>query len=87
MGAKSKGTSESTAAGVTTTSDIDDNSKDGLAGTDFGVNVGLAYAMESGFGVEARFSQGLSNIYDLDGMDDKFSNRVISVGVFYLLGN
>ncbi|MFM1998215.1 MAG: hypothetical protein RL204_162 [Bacteroidota bacterium] len=87
MGAKSKGTSEATVAGVTTTTDIDDNSKDGLSSTDFGINVGLAYAMESGFGVEARFSQGLSNIYDIDGMDDKFSNRVISVGVFYLLGN
>jgi opacity protein-like surface antigen len=87
MGAKSTGTSESTVAGVTTTTDIDDDSKEGLAGTDFGINVGLAYAMESGFGVEARFSQGLSNIYDIDGMDDTFSNRVISVGVFYLLGN
>jgi hypothetical protein len=87
MGAKSKGTSESTVAGVTTSTDIDDDSKDGLSSTDFGINVGLAYAMESGFGVEARFSQGLSNIYDIEGLDDKFSNRVISVGVFYLLGN
>lgn len=87
MGAKSKGTTESTVAGVTTTTDIDESSTDGLSSTDFGINVGLAYAMESGFGVEARFSQGLSNIYDIDGLDDKFSNRVISVGIFYLLGN
>ncbi|MFZ4784189.1 MAG: porin family protein [Flavobacteriales bacterium] len=87
MSAKSKGTSEATIDGVTTTTDVDDDSKDGLAGTDFGVNVGLAYALESGLGFEARFSQGLSNIYDIDGLDDKFSNRVISIGVFYLLGN
>lgn len=87
MGAKSKGTFESTTAGVTTTTDIDDDSKDGLAGADFGIDLGVAYGMESGFGVEARFSQGLANIYDIEGLDDKFSNRVISVGVFYLLGN
>lgn len=87
MGAKAKGTTESTVDGVTTTADIDDDSKDGLAGTDFGLGLGLAYGMESGLGFEARFSQGLSNIVDVDGVDDKFSNRVISVGVFYMLGN
>lgn len=87
MGAKQKGSSESTVNGVTTTTDIDDNSKEGLSSTDFGVNFGLGYAMASGFGVEARFSQGLANIYDIEGLDDMFSNRVISVGVFYILGN
>jgi hypothetical protein len=92
MGANRSGDLTSTvtnSAGTTTVSEsIDEDVKEFYNGTDFGINVGLGFQTESGFGVEARLTQGLSNLADPDlETADKISNQVISVGVFYMLGN
>lgn len=86
MAANSKGTSESTIGGITTSTDVDTDTKDFYNGVDFGINLGLGFKINDNFGAEARFSQGLSNIADSDLGNDTYTNRVISVGVFYLLG-
>ncbi len=56
--------------------------KDGLKGTDFGLNLGLG-ATFSKFSVDARYSLGLSNISDVDGGDLK--NNVIQISLGYQL--
>jgi hypothetical protein len=60
--------------------------KDGLKGLDLGLGFGAGYQTESGFGVNARFNLGLSNMVDDGGDDFKWKNSVIQIGVFYLLG-
>lgn len=93
MSANAKGSSETTISGAgagidgTTTTDVDAETKDFYNGLDLGVNVGVGLNFTENLGAEVRFSQGLSNIADGDNGGDTFHNRVISVGVFYLLGN
>ncbi len=92
MGANFSGDYTSSSSGpggsVSVSESIDEDVKEFYNGTDFGINVGLGFQTESGFGVEARLTQGLSNLADPDfDTDDKVSNQVISVGVFYMLGN
>lgn len=60
--------------------------KDGLKGLDLGWGIGLGYQTASGFGVNARYNIGLSNVVDEGGGDVKWKNSVIQIGVFYLLG-
>ena len=64
--------------------DDDVDIKDELKGLDISWAIGAAYLTESGFGVNARFNLGLSNISDSD--EGKIKNSVIQIGVFYLLG-
>ena len=66
-------------AGKTST-DIKDNFKT----ADFGWVVGLGYIFHSGFGVDARYNLGISNIND--GSTTKVNNRVFQAGVFYQFG-
>ena len=58
--------------------------KDDLKSTDFGVNLGLGYKMESGLNFGARYNLGLSNANDSD-IDDgaEYKNSVIQVSVGY----
>ena len=57
--------------------------KDQFKKIDFGVTAGVSYVHPpSGFGVDARYNLGLSNIAE-SGSDAK--NRGFAVGVFYLL--
>ncbi len=59
---------------------------DEIKGIDFGLNFGLAYKLESGIFLVARYNLGLSNINDVEGADNlKKQNRVIqfSVGYFF----
>lgn len=57
--------------------------KDQIKGADFGVGVGAGYVhVPSGWGVDARYNFGLSNINEEDGL--KSMNRGFQVGVFYL---
>ncbi|HRE38196.1 MAG TPA: porin family protein [Chitinophagaceae bacterium] len=58
--------------------------KDEFKGTDFGVNLGLGYQFSNGFGLNARYTFGMSNIIDETDVDVK--NRVFSVGVFFNFG-
>jgi hypothetical protein len=66
--------------------DEEQDIKDGLKGLDLAWGIGLGYQTESGFGVNARYNLGFSNIIDDGGDDFKWKNSVIQVGVFYLLG-
>ncbi len=57
---------------------------DEIKGIDFGLNFGLAYKLESGIFLAARYNLGLSNINDLTESDDlKNQNRVIQVSAGY----
>lgn len=56
---------------------------DGLNAVDFGIGAGVGYVHPpSGFGVDARYNLGLSNIHEDDAV--KSYNRGFQVGVFYL---
>lgn len=57
--------------------------KDNLQGVDFGLGLGASYVNPaSGFGFDARYNHGLSNINENDGFDSY--NRGFQLGVFYL---
>ena len=66
----------------TETNDVSVDVKDQLKGTDLGLGFGLGYIhVPSGFGVDARYNLGLTNISDDD--DNKAMNRGFQLGVFY----
>ena len=57
---------------------------DEIIGIDFGLDFGLAYKLESGVFLAARYNLGLSNINDVKGSDElKNQNRVIQVSAGY----
>ncbi len=57
---------------------------DEIKGIDFGLNFGLAYRLESGVFLAARYNLGLSNINDFEGADEiKNQNQVIQVSAGY----
>lgn len=65
----------------TTKTDI----KSDLKPVDLGLGFGIGYIhVPSGFGVDARYNLGLSNINDNDNNGVKSFNRGFQVGVFYL---
>jgi hypothetical protein len=56
--------------------------KDQLKGVDFSLGFGLGYIhVPTGFGVDARYNYGVSNISEDDGT--KSMNRGFQLGVFY----
>ena len=63
----------------------DEDIKDFLKSTDFGVNIGLGYKLESGLNFGARYNLGLSNVNDSDDFDggSEYKNGVIQVSVGY----
>ena len=65
--------------------DGEEDIKDFLKSTDFGVNLGLGYKMESGLNFGARYNLGLSNVNDSDDLDAgaEYKNSVIQVSVGY----
>jgi hypothetical protein len=60
-----------------TETDADDN----FESTDFSWSFGASYITKKGFGVDARYNHGISNISDAP--NNKFRNRVFQFGVFY----
>ena len=59
---------------------------DEIKGIDFGLDFGLAYKLESGIFLAARYNLGLSNINDIEASDElKNQNRVmqLSAGYFF----
>lgn len=52
---------------------------------DFSWTAGLGYLSQTGFGIDARYNYGLSNINDFGSA--KLNNRVFQVSLFYLLDN
>ena len=62
------------------------DNKDDLNLIDLSLGVGLSYVVPStGFGVDARYNHGLSNINKNDAV--KSFNRGIQLGVFYIFGH
>lgn len=59
--------------------------KDNLKGIDFAWVFGVGYLTPAGFGVDARYNLGISNINDLTSAN--VNNRVFAVGVFYQFKN
>jgi len=60
--------------------------KDNYNTVDFGIGAGVGYIHPpSGFGVDARYNLGLSNINENDAI--KSTNRGFQVGVFYLFNH
>lgn len=60
--------------------------KDAYKSTDFSWAIGAGYLTKSGFGFNARFNLGLSNLSEVEIDDYKIKNSVIQVGVFYAFG-
>ncbi len=57
---------------------------DEIKGIDFGLDFGLAYKLESGIFLTARYNLGLTNINDIEGLDEfKNQNRVIQISAGY----
>ena len=62
------------------------DNKDYLNPIDFGVGIGVSYVVPStGFGIDARYNLGLSNINKDDVV--KSTNRGLQLGVFYIFGH
>jgi hypothetical protein len=62
------------------------NSDDDLNSIDFGLGIGASYVVPStGFGIDARYNLGLSNINKNDAV--KSTNRGLQLGVFYIFGH
>jgi hypothetical protein len=58
---------------------------DDFNNVDFSWTAGLGYLSQTGFGIDARYNFGLSNVNE--GAGAKLKNNVIQVGLFYLLDN
>lgn len=50
---------------------------------DFGVNLGLGYKLDNGLNFGVRYNFGLSNVNDIDGLNDKNRNNTLQVSVGY----
>jgi hypothetical protein len=62
----------------------DINRKSDFKNIDAGLGVGLGYLSYSGFGIDARYNIGLSNIND---GGNEVRNRVFQVGLFYMFNS
>ena len=60
----------------------DEDIKDFIKGTDFGVNFGIGYQMETGLNFGARYNLGLSDIPE-DSGGDSIKNGVFQISVGY----
>ena len=58
---------------------------DDFKSIDISWTAGLGYLSQTGFGIDARYNFGLSDINDTGGY--KLKNNVFQVGIFYLLDN
>jgi hypothetical protein len=62
------------------------NVKDGYNALDLALSIGGSYVFtDTGFGLDARYNHGLSNIYDASAFNA--TNRGFQLGVFYLFGH
>jgi len=57
-----------------------DDVKDFYKSIDFGLNLGAGYDVAENINIGLRYSLGLSNVVDVDGIDDKTSNIALAVG-------
>jgi len=61
--------------------DVEVDAKDDISSVDFSWTFGAGYLFHSGFGIDARYNHGISNISDDESFEAR--NRVFQVGVFY----
>lgn len=61
--------------------DVEINRKDDFTSTDFSWAFGAGYLFPSGFGLDARYNLGISNVWDAG--SSKIKNSVFQLGVFY----
>ena len=61
--------------------DVEIDSDDDVSTADFSWVFGAGYLFRSGFGIDARYNLGISNISDNESFEAR--NRVFQVGVFY----
>jgi hypothetical protein len=90
MSAKQTGTTTSTVSMTgqpdqTEEHEFSESSTEGYASTDIGLALGLGYKLESGLGFAARYSMGMTDIFDPSG-DETYKNTVIGVSVSYMFG-
>lgn len=62
------------------------DTKDDYKTTDFSFGLGAGYKMASGFGFNARYNLGLSNIASSSDPNDEIKNRGFQIGFTYLFG-
>lgn len=60
--------------------DLETDIKDGLKSTDISWTFGVGYITPGGFGVDARYNLGLTNISETD---NSVKNSVFQIGIFY----
>ena len=68
-------------SGKSKVGDLERNVKDDLSSVDFSWAFGAGYLFPSGFGIDARYNYGISNISD--NTTFKAKNRVFQFGLFY----
>ena len=61
--------------------DVEVDQKDNYSTIDFSWTFGAGYLFPSGFGVDARYNHGISNISDVNAVEVR--NRVFQFGLFY----
>ena len=65
--------------------DVEIDSDDDVSTVDFSWSFGAGYLFRSGFGIDARYNLGISNISDDESFEAR--NRVFQLGVFYQFMN
>jgi hypothetical protein len=66
---------------------VETDAKDNFKTVDFGIGAGLSYVHPpTGFGIDARYNLGLSNINDNSSINE-VKNRGAQIGVFYLFNH
>ena len=61
--------------------DVEVDRKDNYSTIDFSWTLGAGYLFPSGFGVDARYNHGISNVSDVSSVEAR--NRVFQFGLFY----
>ncbi len=70
------------------TGSVEVNTKDNYKSIDFGLSAGVGYVHPpTGFGVDARYNLGLSDINDNNPTNITSTNRGVQLGVFYLFNH
>lgn len=69
-----------------TDGDNDTDIKEFSNSTDFGLNVGIGYQLESGLGFGANYGLGFANVIKDPVNDEKVTNTNIQVSIRYMLG-
>ena len=67
------------------TDNVRQDHKDELETVELGLTFGASYVGKSGFGIDARYNYGLSDIYENSSYNS--TNRGFQLGLFYLFGH